>query len=491
MKLPLRALLAVSMLAGVLVVIVASVAGVAIGARAIVDDSQRSYGAFRIALFALLLALAATWTLIRSLIRRTGPEPGVVLTRADQPRLWDEVDALARLADTRGPDVIRLVGEANAAVVEDVRPFRRSRRTLLLGAPLLVGLEHGQLRAVLAHELAHFSARHTTSGRITHRGQEILGDLIHRIGPRTLVGRAIDLYGRLYLRVAGEVSRRQELEADRFAAEVSGASTAADAVATLPDLAAAWHHFLRGDVLHAEERGKRPEQMLLVFGQLWRNPASRAAIESVMSRYEPPPSPYDTHPSTDARVAHLRGLDREDLRVVEATPALEPLVEPGATLGALEDRMYEGSELVPTPWDQLVAERAAADAAGAARQLGWSAQQEKLADDATVGALLDLVEAGHGPRIAGRFMDATASLAQRQRALAQLLRRALEHALVQRHGLRHVPGEDGEPVLRAADGTPVPPPELVHDAARAPTSVAPLRDWAEDQGLLARPLAPG
>jgi Zn-dependent protease with chaperone function len=493
-KLTLRALVAVFLLVGAQLLVLALVAAVAFTVRALVDDGQRGYGVFRAALFALGLAVVACWSLVRSAVRRPPPLPGVALTREAQPAIWAEIDAVAQLAVTRAPDELRLVEAANAAVVEEARSFRRSRRTLLLGAPLVVALDQGALRVVLAHELGHYSRRHTVLARVTYRGQQLLGDLVLRLGPRTLVGRLLDLYGRLYLAVAAAVSRNQEHEADRLAAEISGAQLTSETVAALPELAAAWHHFRRSDVLYAEERGKRPDRLLMVFGERWLNPSCRAALQEGMPRWDPPASAYDTHPRTEARVARLRllaGDEQTSGRPAGASPALELLREPEATLGALEELIYEGSGLVPTPWTQLLAEKAAADAAGAARQLGWSAQQEKLAEHATVGVLLDLVEAGEGPRLAGRFMDRGAPLVLRRKALSRLLLRTLEHALVERHGLHHVPGDDGRPVLRSPDGTPVPPPSLVEAAAQEPGAVGALRAWAQHHDLLDRPLPQG
>jgi Zn-dependent protease with chaperone function len=105
---------------------------------------------------------------------------GLVVGEADQPRLWHEVRELAGFAATRPPDEIQLVAAANAGVAEETSLLGLvgGTRKMSLGAPLLVGLSREQLRAVLAHELGHYSGRHTALDALTYPRQGS-----HRAGP--------------------------------------------------------------------------------------------------------------------------------------------------------------------------------------------------------------------------------------------------------------------------------------------------------------------
>jgi hypothetical protein len=112
-----------------------------------------------------------------------------------------------------------------------------ARHTLLIGYPLLATLAPEQVRAVIAHELGHITHAH---GRFTgwvHRTRVSWVSLM----------RALDRYGatplfahllfRWYVprldAAAAAVSRRHELLADRMAAAVTGAQTAAQALVAI------------------------------------------------------------------------------------------------------------------------------------------------------------------------------------------------------------------------------------------------------------------
>ncbi len=75
-----------------------------------------------------------------------------MLRRLDAPRLFDDVEDVARRLGVRPPEEIRLAFLPCCGVVA----WRRSR-ALLLGMPLLHVLTISELRAVLAHELAHLA----------------------------------------------------------------------------------------------------------------------------------------------------------------------------------------------------------------------------------------------------------------------------------------------------------------------------------------------
>ena len=106
--------------------------------------------------------------------------PGSPLSRAEAPALFEAIDALAdrlRAARIHG---VRLTDDFNAGAVEEPvrwQPWRK-RRVLLLGVPLLALVDVDTVRAVVAHELGHFSHRH---GRLGHWIYRARGELT-RVG---------------------------------------------------------------------------------------------------------------------------------------------------------------------------------------------------------------------------------------------------------------------------------------------------------------------
>lgn len=131
---------------------------------------------------------------------RTKPQPphGLPVTPQEAPTLWGTVRELAQVVGTRMPDEIRLVPEINAAVMEESRLMGLvgGRRYLYIGLPLLQALSVSQIRSVLAHELGHYSGRHTRLGGVAYRGRLAIAGTVERIGP----------YNQASVRVAGRTA---------------------------------------------------------------------------------------------------------------------------------------------------------------------------------------------------------------------------------------------------------------------------------------------
>ncbi|HET9419914.1 MAG TPA: hypothetical protein VFO49_02170 [Nocardioides sp.] len=115
----------------------------------------------------MVLLLILTLALGRALWAARMPkdlEPdGLAITPDDQPRLWEEVRAVATTIGTRAPDEIRLVAEVNAAVTEESRWLglvggRRVNALILKrlgwGESLVAVFRHGSMdpmRTVVRH----------------------------------------------------------------------------------------------------------------------------------------------------------------------------------------------------------------------------------------------------------------------------------------------------------------------------------------------------
>lgn len=148
----------------------------------------------------------------------------------------------------------------------------------------------GQMRAVLAHELGHYSERHTRLSVPAYRGRLVIAHTLDRIGPNNPAGWLFLAYARLYLLVDRAGSRRQELEADLASARAAGADAAVSALREIRVLAAAWEFFLDQYVRLGWESGYAPADLFAGFGALVE--ARRDELEELRAR-EPDDSAPD------------------------------------------------------------------------------------------------------------------------------------------------------------------------------------------------------
>jgi Zn-dependent protease with chaperone function len=268
----------------------------------------------------------------RALFYKAPPPDGVRIDPQRAPELWAEVRRLADAAGTRAPDEIRVVPEVNAAVSEDSQLLGLigGRRYLYIGMPLLVTLNVSQFRAVIGHELGHYSNAHTRLGAVAFRGRLAIGGALDHLSG-SLMGLPFQAYGRVYLLVDNAASRAQEREADLIAVRVAGTQAAASALAELPVIDAAWSFYFDRYVGPAAQAGYLPRDMFRGFHDM----AQARREELAELRKQPPPekkSVWDTHPPISERVDRVRQLPPvvlvEDTRIAGALiPALDQLGE--------------------------------------------------------------------------------------------------------------------------------------------------------------------
>jgi Zn-dependent protease with chaperone function len=152
---------------------------------------------------------------------------GPAITRTDAPRLFEEVVNISRTLGASPPQQIRLTYLPCCGVVA-----WKNSRALLIGLPLLSVLTLAELRAVLAHELAHLARGDATEMAKSTRFVEGLGrslDLAKRpsISPLRLWSIGCR---RLSDRLIAPIARGQEARADRAAGSIAGGTVAASAL---------------------------------------------------------------------------------------------------------------------------------------------------------------------------------------------------------------------------------------------------------------------
>jgi Zn-dependent protease with chaperone function len=300
----LRAALAVVLLAGFVVFGGAVIVGLVVAGVLLYHYSNR-LGAklIFVALAAAVAIAAALWKVLRA---KPQPPEGLRLTSGEAPELWHIVTELADQVGTRPPDQILLIGEVNAAVTENTRwlGLVGGRRYLLIGLPLLLTLRVDELRAILAHELGHYSHSHTRLGALTYRGRVTIVETLRRLGDG-LVGTLMQGYATMYLLVESAVSRRQEIEADAAAARYGGREAAVSALSRLATIDHAWQSYLDQHVAWGLDSGNAPTGITAGFATLLHTTDTHLAADGAPERKH---SRWDSHPPTAARIAAIRAL---------------------------------------------------------------------------------------------------------------------------------------------------------------------------------------
>ena len=452
----LRAAVAVALLAG-FYVLVAVITAVTVAADFLLVRYGHSGGAKAagVATIAVIAMLRGALLVGR---RPADPEPGVEISAADEPALWHAVAALARQARTRVPDEIRLVADVNAAVSEETRMLGliAGRRRLYVGVPLLLSLTVDELRAVLCHELGHYSGAHTRLGGITYRGRISLNRTIAHLQGHAAVRSVFSLYAALFFRVSFAVSRRQELEADATAVAVAGRRAMAEALRKSRTSAAAWKFYVDSYCPLIPLAGARPPDLFAGYYALLREPGRQRMFARMLSVPEKR-TPLDSHPSMADRLTAIERLPDPALRP-DTRPALRLLASPDRAARATQSTMLtpEAQRLPERDWPEIAGRalyagthsQAIADVFAAAGRLAGTARP-------TAATVLRVLEAGGGRDLGGWLRDLKWAGDDAGAVAARVTARALEGLLIEAGLAWYEFSWSADPQLFARDGAPV------------------------------------
>jgi Zn-dependent protease with chaperone function len=196
----------------------------------------------RLILFAVILASLTIYFLLAAIFRRVDdkfPVEGEILDRTVAPRFWEDIDRLSTEIGTSAPDQVIGGIDDQFFVTEhpvEIEQANYTGRTLFVSLSLLRTMPEDETRAVLAHELAHFSGNDTyytekISPLLSHY-QHYLEALHQGILAKPVFYFAV-LFRVLYEISLRRLSREREFRADRIAAEhVSPSAMAAALVRT-------------------------------------------------------------------------------------------------------------------------------------------------------------------------------------------------------------------------------------------------------------------
>jgi len=267
---------------------------------------------------------------------------GPVLARADAPQLFSVIEAVARRLGVRPPSQIRLTYLPCCGVVA----WGRSR-ALIIGLPLLRVLTKAELRAVLAHELAHLARGDATRAARSARFVEGLEQAVARAG-----GRAwgpLGAWARFCLREAAwliePLARGQEARADRLSAMIAGGSTAASALVKVAMVQPLFREVLE----HYDPTRPGVPNLYAFFRAFWYrlSPETHSLMRlHVLARRQPTHDP--AHPPLPDRLAWLLAYPNSASRNGDDLPATSLLGDLEVFEQMLHNRLFGVLPVEPT-----------------------------------------------------------------------------------------------------------------------------------------------
>ena len=322
-------------------------------------------------LMLFLGGIAVAGVLLWSLVPRRDKfvAPGPVLQPASHPRLFAEIEQIAKSLNEPLPREVYLMGEANAWVA-DRGGFMGlgSRRVMALGLPLLAALNISQFRAILAHEFAHYYGGDTSLGPWIRRCQMGMIRTFQTIGAMgearlpaamailyMIVFGILKGYWLLFLRAINFVSRRQEYRADELACILGGPRALASGLRMIHGTNCAWPAYWNGELAPMLNMGSRPP-IALGFSQFLSVPIIATQVEAAIGSEieEGKVQPYDSHPPLRDRLRAVQSLSGES-QPDDPSPALSLLNDPAAEeLRFLQaaNPTLQADKLKPVSWEE-------------------------------------------------------------------------------------------------------------------------------------------
>ena len=263
-----------------------------------------------VTIFAVLKALLA---------RRAEVDPGDRIEKGKHPKLDAVLDEVAKKVGTAPVDVVYLTPGTDIAVLErgglSKQLGRSAERCLVLGAGVLDGMSLRAFKAILAHEYGHFRAQDTAGGGFALAvRRSLMLTTLHLVQARAnhFLNPAwwfVQAFVRVFLRISQGASRMQEVLADRWAAHAYGSASFVEGLSHVVDRSARFDAHLAATI---DDVRKRKLPLANLYAHEPEKPPSEARIEERVSmEMEKRPSPYDSHPSPEARITAVEALTLE------------------------------------------------------------------------------------------------------------------------------------------------------------------------------------
>jgi Zn-dependent protease with chaperone function len=286
--------------------------------------------------------------LFKATFARTGTGGwGVDKDREDCPKLWQAIDEVAQRVDTEAPDELYISPGADFGVHQEGRGpfgvFGGRKRVLTLGLCVMNFLTVSELKAILAHEFAHFSHADTYWNRflfqVTLSLRTAMREMARTGGWVTWVNPFywfFYLYSKSYGMLSAGFSRSREYLADRMACTLYGADVFMRGLRKVITDGSHFEGTVYANIVRLLRQKKAYVNMYLAFRK-YRDEGmtedERKKLHKKLLKDEP--SMYASHPTYQERLEAAKPLPRAPK--TEETPSLQLFEEPDKVEQELTD----------------------------------------------------------------------------------------------------------------------------------------------------------
>lgn len=252
------------------------------------------------------------WRMARVMFFSMGLPHGYDIPRSSFPLLFKDLRDLRKKLGAPSFDEVYFTMEMGAGMLEQPRAFGLlpARNYLIVGFPLLHGVSREEFLAILAHELAHLSRKHSSLMRSAYRLRVQLARAHRELRQRAVRGHLLpnlsDFWERFEL-ATRRLSRAHEFEADGIAARISPVRQTAVALCKAHVLGRFWDEELDEEIVRRMVRSDIPDIMpLQAFRRHLAGAGAAKRFAGILDQeLLRKTSPEDTHPALAARLKAL------------------------------------------------------------------------------------------------------------------------------------------------------------------------------------------
>jgi Zn-dependent protease with chaperone function len=272
----------------------------------------------------------------KAIFARTGW--GVEKDRDDCPKLWKAIDEVAQRVDTEAPDQIFISPGATYGVYQEGRGpfgvFGGRKRVLILGLCVMNFLSISELKAILAHEFAHYSHADTFWNRflfqVTLSLRTAMREMARTGGVFTWVNPFFWffwLYSKTYSMLSAGFSRSREFLADRMACSQYGSDVFARGLRKVITDGSHFEGTVYSNIVRLLRQKKAYVNMYLAFRKFRdEGMTEEERIKLHKKLLEDEPSMFASHPTFQERMEAAKPLPRA--KKTEDAPSLQLFEQP-------------------------------------------------------------------------------------------------------------------------------------------------------------------